>query len=95
VDLVHGAVDSAWLGPPWTDHGWAARARWSLASGRSSAQGRRPRCGRRGRGTRWVANQRMGGDWAMVSGGSDRMSIVEVCSGVREEERRAVWGAVR
>jgi hypothetical protein len=39
VDQVHRFVDHPWLGPPWTIRGWAARARWSLASGRSSAQG--------------------------------------------------------
>jgi hypothetical protein len=31
----------------------------------------------------------------MVSGGGDRMSMVGVRSGAREEERRAVWGAAR
>jgi hypothetical protein len=43
VDQVHGSVDHHWLGPPWTVRGWVARARRSLASGRSGAQGRPPR----------------------------------------------------
>jgi hypothetical protein len=24
IDSIHGAVDRAWLGPPWTSHGWTA-----------------------------------------------------------------------
>jgi hypothetical protein len=37
-------------GLPWTVRGGAARACWSLASGRSDAQGRQPRGGGRGDG---------------------------------------------
>jgi hypothetical protein len=45
MDRVHESMDHPWLGPPWTVHGRAARARRSLASGRSGAQGRQPRGG--------------------------------------------------
>jgi hypothetical protein len=77
VDQVHGSMDHPWLSPPWTICGQAARARRSLASGRSGAQGRQPRGGGWGYGvvepvkgltggratTRWPVD---GGEWAAV-----------------------------
>ncbi len=66
MDEVHGSVDHPWLGPPWTIHGWVARAHRSLASGLSGAQGRQPRGGGWGDGVRKPIRGLTGGRAAMV-----------------------------
>jgi hypothetical protein len=75
-------VDHAWLSPPWTDRGRAARAHRSFTSGCSVAQGRRPRGRGREDGVGQLEGLLTGGQEALRwTGNGEQRWRPNVCGG--------------
>jgi hypothetical protein len=80
-------------GPPWTVRGRVARAHWSLASGRSDAQGRQPRGRGRGDGVGEPVEGLTGGQ--PIEGTAAAVGVpVRGSLELRERRRREQGGAV-